>query len=312
MKTRALLYDAAGHDREVNDLADVDASALRSDQLLWVDVSEFEDGQTHGLPPHVPVREFSLEELGSLQIFDDHYRFAIPLHDKKGLKLGFVLGKTWLLTLSKERPALFDEFIEADRGETLKGRMTSTALMAALLIRQLETFRQEVASVDQAIDKLDETILRSREKRAPLGILAALRRRIAGVRADLGNQRSIIHSLIGPDFFAHVTPADQPFLVEINRVFERVEDDVSRARDTVIGSFELYATRVAQDTNQLLKALTIATVITGIVGAVAGIFGMNFDTPIPHTGLTGFLLVTGAMLVSSVALVAVAIWRRWL
>jgi len=105
--------------------------------------------------------------------------------------------------------------------------MSPTALMATLLIRQLETFREEVATVDQAIDKLDETILRSREKRAPLGILAALRRRVAGLRADLGNQRAVIHSLIGPDFFAHITSDDQQFLIETNRVFERVEDDVS-------------------------------------------------------------------------------------
>lgn len=312
MKTRSLLYDASGHDREIDDLDEVDALSLGPEQLLWVDVCEFEDGQTHGLPPHIPGTQVSLEELGGLQIFEDHYRFAIRQHNKEGSKLGFVLGKTWLLTLSKERPAFFDEFIEADRGETLKGRMSSTALMATLLIRQLGTFREHVASVDQTIDKLDEAILRSREKRAPLGALAALRRRVAGLRADLGNQRSLIHSLVGPDFFAHVTPSDHPFLVEVNRVFERVEDDVNRARETVIGSFELYASRVAQDTNQLLKALTIATVITGIVGAVAGVFGMNFDTSIAHTGNTGFLVVTGVMLFSSVALVSVAVGRRWL
>ena len=312
MKMRTLLYDALGKDREVDDLENIEASSLGQEQLLWVDVSEFDDGQVHGLPPHLPVSEVSLEELGNLQIFDDHYRFAISLHDADRSKLGFVVGDTWLLTLGKTRPAFFDEFVEADRGETLKGRLTATAMTAALLLRHLEQFRTEVSAVEASIDKLDETILRSREKRAPLGDLAVLRRRVAGLRAGLGDQRAVIHSLIGPDFFAHVTTEDQPFLVETNRVFERVEDDVSRARDTVIGSFELYASRVAQDTNQLLKALTIATVITGIVGAVAGVFGMNFDTALPHTGLTGFLFVTGAMLFSSLALVAVAMWRRWL
>ena len=312
MKTLALLYDAAGHDRKVDDLDKVDPSSLGPEQLLWVDVNEFDDGQLHGLPPHLPVAEVSLEELGNLQIFDDHYRFAIPLHDKQQSQLGFVVGKTWLLTLSKVRPSFFDDFVEADKGETLKGRMSPTALTATLLMRQLDSYSNELALVDTAIDKLDETILRSREKRTPLGVLAALRRRVAGLRAGLGHQRDVIHSLIGPDFFAHVTSADQPFLVETNRVFERVEDDVARARDTIIGSFELYASRVAQDTNQLLKALTIATVVTGIVGAVAGIFGMNFDTPIAHTGLNGFLLVTGAMLFASVVLLAVAVWRRWI
>ena len=198
MKTLALLYDAAGHDRKVDDLDKVDPSSLGPEQLLWVDVSEFDDGQLHGLPPHLPVAEVSLEELGSLQIFDDHYRFAIPLHDKEQSQLGFVVGKTWLLTLSKVRPSFFDDFVEADKGETLKGRMSPTALTATLLMRQLDSYRNELALVDTAIDKLDETILRSREKRTPLGVLAALRRRVAGLRAGLGHQRDVIHSLIGP------------------------------------------------------------------------------------------------------------------
>ena len=60
-----------------------------------------------------------------------------------------------------------------------------------------------------------------------------------------------------------------------------------------------------------MKVLTIATVITGVIGAVAGVFGMNFDTPVAHSGLSGFLAVTGAMVAVSIGIVAVAIWRRW-
>lgn len=308
---RAILYDATGHDRDV-DLHVFDIATLGPEQLLWVDVSGSSPSELHGLPAQLETCAASLEDLGPLQIFDDHYRFSIRLQNRERSQLGFVVGKTWLITSSAVRPPFFDDFIQADRGETLKGRMSPTALMATLMMRQLEVFREEVAAVDNAIDKLDDTILRSREKRAPLKILAALRRRVAELRTGLSDQRGVIHSLIGPDFLAHVGTTDQPFLIETNRVFERLEDDVARARDTVIGSFELYASRVAQDTNQLIKALTVATVITGIVGAVAGIFGMNFDTPIPHTGLEGFLIVTGAMLFASVAVVAVAFWRRWL
>ena len=124
-------------------------------------------------------------------------------------------------------------------------------------------------------------------------------------------QRKVVQGLVAPDFAAHVTDDDRGFLAEVNRLFERLEDDVSRARDTVIGSFELYASRVAQDTNQLLKVLTIATVITGVIGAVAGVFGMNFDTPFAHSGLAGFLVVTGTMVAVSIVIVMLAIWRRW-
>jgi hypothetical protein len=46
---------------------------------------------------------------------------------------------------------------------------------------------------------------------------------------------------------------------------------VARARETIIGSFDPYTTRVAQETNQLVKALTIATVVTGVIGCAARI-----------------------------------------
>jgi hypothetical protein len=121
MKTLALLYDAAGHDRKVDELDKVDPSSLGPEQLLWVDVSEFDPGQLHGLPPHLPVTKVSLEELGGLQIFDDHYRFAITLHDKEQSKLGFVVGKTWLLTLSKMRPPFSTILSKRTRERHLRG-----------------------------------------------------------------------------------------------------------------------------------------------------------------------------------------------
>lgn len=304
---RAILYDAAGHDRDVR-LDDVDLGALAGDQLLWVDLTGAGAAQ---LPEAMRVALGATDAVGRLEIFDHFYRFAIPLRHAPDQCLRFAVGRSWILTASEERPAFFDDFIEADRGETLKGKMTPTAFMASLLMRHLDGFREEITRVDLAIDKMDDAILRSREKRSPLNSLAALRRRLSDLRAVLSGHRAVIHGLIAPDFFAHVSDSDRDFLVEVNRIFERLEDDIARARETVIGSFELYASRVAQDTNQLLKVLTIATVITGVIGAVAGVFGMNFDTPIPHTGLSGFLLVDAGMVAVSVGIVIVAIWRRW-
>ena len=244
-------------------------------------------------------------------MFDEFYRFSLPLFERPGKFLTFIVGKTWVLTISDQREAYFDEFVESDQGETLKGRLSPTAFMAALLMRHYDAFRGLVLNIDRSIDMLEDNILRSREKRPPLHTLAELRRKVGGLRAVLSEQRGIVRGLTTPDFHAEVDDSDRDCLAGVSRAFERAEEDVVRARETVLGSFDLYATRVAQDTNSLLKALTIITVITGLVGAVAGIFGMNFDTPIPHSGLFGFLIVDAAMFVASVAIIAVALWRRW-
>ncbi|HKU26114.1 MAG TPA: CorA family divalent cation transporter [Candidatus Sulfotelmatobacter sp.] len=305
---KAILYDASGHDSEVR-LEDAPIGRLAKDQLLWVDTPST---NAAALPKTMTQALAGSAPEGQLELFDDFFRFTIKLLDQPGSHLHFAVGPSWLLTSGDIRPAIFDQFIEADQGETLKGKMSATALMSSLLLRYLDGFREEIAKVDVSVDKLDETILRGREKRSPLNTLAALRRRLADLRAILIEQRGVIKGLIAPDFVAHVEETDRDFLVEVNRVFEKLEDDIGRARDTVIGSFELYATRVAQDTNHLVKVLTIATVITGVIGAVAGVFGMNFNTPIANTGLAGFLMVTGGMILVSVGIVAFAIWRRWL
>jgi magnesium transporter len=309
--TRALLYDATGKDREIQ-LKELKLSKLGTNQLLWIDTTWKESAAPKNFPEKIRKSLASADEAGALEILDDHYRFAVSVRGDDKAKLAFVVGNSWLVTLADERPAFFDDFIEADRGETLKGKMTPTAMAASLLLRHLDEYRADVAGIDSAIDKLDETILRSPEKRAPLTTLAALRRRVSRLRATLSDQRGVIRGLNTPDFLAQVDERDHPYLNQTNRVFERLEDDVVRARETVVGAFELYATRVAQDTNQLVKALTIATVITGIIGAVAGIFGMNFDTPVSHSGLPGFLIVTAGMSAAAIAIIGIAFWRRWL
>jgi len=304
---KIILYDAEGHDREIP-LDSIDIRSVGKQQLLWVDRT---GPRSVELPAEMQSALGPAGEVGTLEIFDQFYRFCIPTTDQPNSCVRFAVGPSWLLTASESRPKFFDEFVEADQGETLKGKLTPTAFTASLLTRHLDRFREEIAGVDVAIDKLDDVILRGREKRSPLAALAALRRKLANLRSILKSQRGVIHGLAAPDFLAHVSETDRDFLVEVNRLFERLEDDVSRARETVIGSFELYSSRVAQDTNQLVKILTIATVITGVIGAVAGIFGMNFDTPFTHAGLPGFLLVTGAMIAVSAAIVLLALWRRW-
>jgi magnesium transporter len=307
---RVLLYDAEGNDREIK-VDEIHVADLGESQLLWIDGTNADFEECADLSNHLGTKD-PIKEADGLEIFDDSYRFGLRGHGSGVGKISFIVGKFWLITITDGRPAFLDDFVEADRGETLKGRLTATAMAAALLLRHLDQFRTEVSAIEGSIDKLDETILRSREKRTPLRTLAVLRRRVSQLRSTTGDQRPIIHGLNAPDFLAHIDERDRLSLEQVRHAFERLEDDIARSRETVIGSYDLYTSRVAQDTNQLLKALTIATVVTGIIGAVAGVFGMNFDTFIPHTGITGFLSVTVSMLLVSVAFVALAIWKRWI
>ena len=250
---RVLLYDASGHDREVA-LDEIDIAKLGDQQLLWVDGSREEFKRIVNLAELFGV-ELDDKDAHGVEIFDGKYRFTLCGKTEAESALTFFVGHSWLITMADKRPEFFDEFVEADRGETLKGRMTATAMTAAIVLRYIDSFRRDLGRIEQAVDKLDETILRSREKRTPLTTLAVLRRRVASLRSIMSEQAGIVHGLNAPELLAHVDEEDRASLASLAHAFERLQDDVARARDTVIGSFELYASRVAQDTNQLVKAL---------------------------------------------------------
>ena len=88
-------------------------------------------------------------------------------------------------------------------------------------------------------------------------------------------------------------------------------DMVENVRDLVIGSFELLSSQTAIKTNNSMRTLTFATVITGILAVIAGVLGMNFDAPFFKTQTMGFVVAAGAMLV----LAGAALWlgrrRAW-
>ena len=81
----------------------------------------------------------------------------------------------------------------------------------------------------------------------------------------------------------------------LERRFERAVDAVDHARELVNGSFELFTTRTAEATNDLVRRLTFITMMLGVIGTVAGIFGMNFETPYTKTGTVGFWAVLGVL-----------------
>lgn len=310
---RALLYNAEGHDQEIT-LGEKHLE-LGKNQLLWVDGGLADLKALPVLPPEMKAALDEKPGTANLEIFDTFYRFVLPCaSDRAGNRrssLIFIVGKSWLLTVSEPRPKFMDNFVETDRGETLNGRLTPSALAVVLMAELFDVYRGQIGSVDARIDKLDEAILRSNEKHTLLETLATLRRQVSGLRAGLDETANTIHALTRPDFFAHIDPLDHAYFESLGRTLERLQDSVSNARETIIGSFELYTTRVAQDTNRLVKALTIVTVVTGVVGATAGIFGMNFDTPFFHSGISGFSYVTGVMIGASVGIVLIAVWRRW-
>src|SRR5205085_12361097 len=137
--------------------------------------------------------------------------------------------------------------------------------------------------------------------------LSALKRQLLLIRRIIGPQREVV---------AQLTRGEVPFIRESTRVYFRdVQDHLIRTvemvelyRDLVQGARDIYLSSISNHLNQIMKTLTIISVIAMPLTVVTGFFGMNFDAvPGLHTKL-GFWVAVGLML--ALVVVMLLMFRR--
>ncbi|QXQ04829.1 CorA family divalent cation transporter [Sphingosinicellaceae bacterium] len=319
---RAYLYDAEGRDREVD--ADAATVADTGDhQLLWFDLKRDDSAGLRAvsdllsLAPEVRAALAAPGDTFRLSNYEGHFDFSVPappVDDRRSDgRLDFVVAETWLVTVRDHEIQFLVDFRDQDRGESLKGALTPAVLAASLLDWHLESYYDAITEVGKALDELDGKVLASKTSASILESLAAMRHRVALLRVAVADQRPLFHGLVRPDFAPIANDAEALGSYQaLAARYDRVVDSVDRARDAVVGSFDLFASKTGQETNDLVKVLTFLTVIIGIASAIAGLFGMNFDVPFEKTGAAGFYSVVIALALLVILAAVVARRRRWI
>ena len=333
MSVQAFFYDADGRDREIP-LEEVSIDGLNSDTLLWIDVQGREASELERIRALMNLRAdvWSAGDRthSQLENYGDYFRFWVdtaPLQNATAddhaheadertvpgsARVDFLVSERWLITVHDIPVPYLESFREQDKAETLIGLLTGQALAASLLDWHLGEYFQEVSRIEEAVDKLDERVLRESASRILLGRIVALRRRVSKLRSLLVAQRGIFYGMSRPDFALVTDSGAAPFYEGLVTRFERALDEVERTRDVVVGSFELFTSRTTQQTNDLVKVLTFLTAIVGFCAAIAGLMGMNFKLPFFETGMTGFSIVTGGLVLIALISVFYARYRDWI
>jgi magnesium transporter len=108
---------------------------------------------------------------------------------------------------------------------------------------------------------------------------------------------------------------DQQDVIYLQDVYDhiiRVTDAIDTYRDLLSSALDSYLSMQSNRLNQIVKALTIASIVLMSVTLVAGIYGMNFEF-MPELGWRyGYLWALGLM--AAIALGLIAFFRRirWL
>jgi Mg2+ and Co2+ transporter CorA len=141
--------------------------------------------------------------------------------------------------------------------------------------------------------------------------MVELRKDVSKLRRWLIPQRELIYSFVRPDF-QQITEEDTRELYKtVESHFENAVDAIDGARESVLGVFDLYATKASQLTNVFIQRLTFLTLVMGLLGVVAGVLGMNFKNTF-YDNPYGFWTTLIAMIIFTLAATVYARRRRWI
>jgi magnesium transporter len=319
MTLRARLYDARGADRDV-ELASEKVGRIDDRHLLWIDIDDRSDDDLALLASSLELESRLVRQLqvdgrrARLLRFPDRILVTLGALEEDEGKVGrreldVLVGRNLVVTVHDGRLTAIEDFEDQLQDENGLGALDAGAFMTGLVDAVLSAFFKEIDRIERDIEALDQAALRFWGSSDFLSSVVALRHRIAIVRRALTPNREALSPIVRPDFEVHEDLV-RAWPGTIDRL-ERAIDGVDKARDLLVGSFDIYLGRSAQRSNDVMKTLTLVSAVALPAIVLAGVMGMNFKLPF-FEDPGNFWLVIGAMFAFAVGILAGARWRGWL
>lgn len=283
---RAWLYDVEGEDApaKVNKFV---PSELGDDQMLWVDVDLSVASDLDRVWDELEIDEdarasFSPSESPALIRQQEfiHLNVLLARRGNNGFEpvpLLCLVAKNWIVTLHASDLDLADKFNEPLVGETQLGRLDGPAFLSIVLESQLSDYFRMIEDLQVDIDRLDEELLEQTPNRpALLERMLKMRRQVTALRRALGPHRDVFSLLSHPESEALMGSESASIYGRMAERVDRALDAVASTRDMIAGSFDIFMTQTSHTTNEIMKRLTLVSVLLLPAVVVAGIMGMNF------------------------------------
>jgi Mg2+ and Co2+ transporter CorA len=322
----AFLFDQR-HGEPVEKWAEL-VDGLGEDQLLWVDLLDpAEEEQTaarEGLD--LAEAELALGDGGTeqprLELADDYLRVtAVAVSDdekdpaRERIVVDCFVGANWVLTVRRDEIAVVDDFRAHAEGGGELGFLDAPSFLATLLEWVVTSYLRAFSEIEQTLEEFDVSVLRApgSDTERQIAVLVAARSRIGRLRRALAPHREVFAALSHPELDSISTERSGERFDKLAAQIDAALASARDARDAVVSSFDVLILRTEHRTNEIVKVLTLASILLLPGALIAGVMGMNVNFSghtFAHSPL--FWIVVVAILMIALTSLALARWRRWI
>jgi magnesium transporter len=225
--------------------------------------------------------------------------------------LSLIFTESLILSFQERKGDVFEPVRERIRKHKRRIRNAGTDYLAfALLDVVIDNYIYILSVLGEKIEILEETLLLNPQK-SVIDDINYYKRELNFVRKNIIPAKEMILSL---------PKIDSDLIEEKNDVhFKTLGHNISQANDAsdsyreiLSDQLNIYHTTISSKLNDIMKFLTIFSVIFIPLTFIAGIYGTNFDT-LPELHLTyGYYYMLGAMLVMAMGMLVYFRKKDWL
>ncbi len=193
----------------------------------------------------------------------------IDLHE-----LDVFVGANYLVTLREEEIRGIDRVYKQASRDPRHTKRGSDYLLYEVCDAVATDYLPCMDAIDEQSDLVQDEVF-EKPTRKTLNTIFHLKKAVLNLRRVLSPQREVFNKLAREDY-APIDQAERIYFRDIYDHFLRLTDLNESLRDLITGSLDTYLSVVANRTNEIMKTLTIVTVLFMPLSFGTGFFGMNF------------------------------------
>jgi magnesium transporter len=319
----AFRFDAEGSERLEDWRAALDDIGRR--ELLWIALRDASEEEVSEVGEELEFNSTQTQRLRESaetpSVSDEGEHLHVTLLAVAGdddapvvVPIECVIGSKWVVTSHTDEIGVLEEFLERAEGGGQVGGLDAPSFVATISEWVIASYLRAFEAVEADLEELDARVISQTPRRdvsGDLSKLVDLRRRIGLLRRALAPHREVVVSLAHPELDKLSTEDSARRFAQLEKRVAQALDAARDTKESTFGSFDLLVARIGQRTNDIMKVLTLGTVILLPATVLAGIMGMNFKVGIfGETWL--FWAVIAVMLVIAALVLATARVRDWI
>jgi len=295
---------------------------LSGTKLLWVDIDQNSPDDAERVAEEFELDSGTRECLATPSeraVFSDHGRYLVVTtyapngdDDAELVALECVVGENWVITAHEEPIPVLEEFASRASGSGDTGSLDGPTFLAALLEWVLGSYSAAFERIEHRLEEFDVQAMRGdSDAEDDIERLIGMRKQVGKLRRALAAHRSALVSLTYPELEALGDYASGERYQSLLRRFESTVQEARDAREAIVGSFDVLIARGGHRTNEIMKVLTLTSVILLPGALIAGVMGMNFKVGLFDDSMYFWVVLAVIFAIAPVTLVFAKL-RRWI